>query len=202
MSQSIKPPVTVRDIALATGLHHTTISLGLRNSPKLRPETLKKIQSAAKRLGYVPDPMLSALNAYRQGKRAPRYQATMAWINNWPDPGRVTVDCDVSPILRRGARSREAARLHHRGILAGQAGDESRANGGHPARAQHSGPADGTTPRRTRVAVAARLQPLLRGGIRLLDSAAGAQRRDQPSLSLDQPAAGEIARAGPTAASA
>ena len=85
MSQTIKPHVTVRDIAAATGLHHTTVSLGLRNSPRLRPETLRKIQDAAKRLGYAPDPMLSALNAYRQSKRAPHYQATIAWINNWPD---------------------------------------------------------------------------------------------------------------------
>jgi LacI family transcriptional regulator len=85
MSQQIRPHVTVRDIAKATGLHHTTVSLGLRNSPRLRPETLQKIQDAAKRLGYTPDPMLSALNAYRQSKRPPHYQATIAWINNWPD---------------------------------------------------------------------------------------------------------------------
>lgn len=85
MSETINHPVTVRDIAKMTGLHHTTVSLGLRNSPRLRPETLQKIQNAAKKLGYTPDPMLSALNVYRQSKRAPHYQATLAWINNWPD---------------------------------------------------------------------------------------------------------------------
>jgi LacI family transcriptional regulator len=85
MTDSIKSRVTVRDIASATGLHHTTISLGLRNSPKLRPETLQKILRAAEHLGYIRDPMLSALNAYRQSKRPPHYQATIAWINNWPD---------------------------------------------------------------------------------------------------------------------
>jgi LacI family transcriptional regulator len=84
MKGSTKPRVTVRDIAEATGLHHTTVSLGLRNSPKLRAETLQKIMAAAERLGYIRDPMLSALNAYRQSKRPPHYQATIAWINNWP----------------------------------------------------------------------------------------------------------------------
>jgi LacI family transcriptional regulator len=84
MSEVIKPHVTVRDIAAATRLHHTTVSLGLRNSPRLRPETLELIQKTADRLGYAPDPMLSALNAYRQSKRRPHYQATIGWINNWP----------------------------------------------------------------------------------------------------------------------
>jgi LacI family transcriptional regulator len=86
MPEENTSPVTVRDIAKVTGLHHTTVSLGLRNSRRLRPETLKVIQNAAASLGYSPDPMLSALNAYRQSKRRPKYRATLAWINNWPDP--------------------------------------------------------------------------------------------------------------------
>jgi DNA-binding LacI/PurR family transcriptional regulator len=83
-----KPRTTIQDIAQATGLHHTTVSLALRNSPKLRPETRLKIQDAAKKLGYSPDPMFSALSMYRQAKRLGRrtaYQATLGWINNWPD---------------------------------------------------------------------------------------------------------------------
>ena len=85
MADTFNPPVTIRDIAAATGLHHTTVSLALRNSPKLRPETLNKIQDMAKKLGYKPNPMLTALNAYRQSKSPPHYQSTIAWINNWPD---------------------------------------------------------------------------------------------------------------------
>jgi LacI family transcriptional regulator len=105
MSQSIKPHVTVRDIATATGLHHTTVSLGLRNSPRLRPETLRKIQEAAKNLGYTPDPMLSALNAYRQSKRAPHYQATIAWINNWSEEDEM-LGIDTFRQYYEGARDR------------------------------------------------------------------------------------------------
>ena len=76
-------PVTVRDIAAAIGLHHTTVSLGLRNSSRLPPATLEKIQRTAQELGYTPNPMLSALNAYRKAKSPVHYQATIAWINNW-----------------------------------------------------------------------------------------------------------------------
>ena len=83
--KDIMPRTTIRDIARLTGMHHTTISLALRNSPKLRRETRLKIQKKAKELGYSPDPMLSALNVYRQTKRPAQYQATVAWINNWPE---------------------------------------------------------------------------------------------------------------------
>jgi LacI family transcriptional regulator len=81
-----KPRPTILDIARATGVHHTTVSLALRDSPKLRPETRLKIQTAAKKLGYSPDPMFLALSMYRQARRQgrrPAYQATLAWINNW-----------------------------------------------------------------------------------------------------------------------
>lgn len=79
------PRVTIRDIAAATGVHFTTVGLALRDSPRISPETRSKVHAAAEKLGYKPDPMLSALNAYRQTKRRPHYQATIAWVNNWPD---------------------------------------------------------------------------------------------------------------------
>src|ERR1044072_3740665 len=77
--------VTIRDIAAKAGVHFTTVGLALRNSPRISPETRQKVQAVADRLGYQPDPMLSALNAYRQTKRRPTLQAAIAWINNWPD---------------------------------------------------------------------------------------------------------------------
>lgn len=77
--------VTIRDIAAKAGVHFTTVALALRGSPRISQQTRKSIQALAVKMGYSPDPMLSALNAYRQTKRRPHYQATLAWINNWPD---------------------------------------------------------------------------------------------------------------------
>jgi len=34
----------------------------------------------------VPDPLLFALNAYRIGTHTPKFQAVIAWINNWTNP--------------------------------------------------------------------------------------------------------------------
>jgi LacI family transcriptional regulator len=45
--------VTIPDIAVAAGVSKSTVSLALQDSAKLRPETRKKVQRVAKRLGYV-----------------------------------------------------------------------------------------------------------------------------------------------------
>ena len=57
--------VTQREIAHAAGLHFSTVSLALRNSPLLPLATRKKVKQIAQSLQYQPDPMLAALNAYR-----------------------------------------------------------------------------------------------------------------------------------------
>lgn len=82
-SNSGMPPfrVSLRDIAKATGLHFTTVALALRDSPKIRLQTREKVKEVAHSLGYRPDAMLAALNAYRVAKRTPHYQATIGWIN-------------------------------------------------------------------------------------------------------------------------
>jgi len=76
--------ITIRDIARRAGVHFSTVSLALRNSPRLRPELRERIRAAAAELGYVPDPAMAALSAYRNAVRPVHYQATLAWVNNWP----------------------------------------------------------------------------------------------------------------------
>jgi LacI family transcriptional regulator len=78
------PRITVRDIAAKADLHFTTVALALRDSPMLNVETKRRVRELAESMGYRPDPMLTALNAYRKTRGSPNYQATIAWINNWP----------------------------------------------------------------------------------------------------------------------
>lgn len=78
--------VSLRDVALAAKVSHVTVSLALRDHPKISAKTRERVRAAAKRLGYKPDPMLRALAEYRKTKRVARYQATLAWINNFPMP--------------------------------------------------------------------------------------------------------------------
>ena len=81
--------VTLRDIATQAQVHISTVSLALRNSPKLRPEMCARIQKIAADLGYTPDPAMAALVAYRKGVQTLSYQSTIAWLNNWPVPGKL-----------------------------------------------------------------------------------------------------------------
>lgn len=73
---------TQSDIAALAKVHRTTVSLALQNYPYIAKKTREKILRIARKLGYKPDPMLSALVAYRSQKRTPSYQGTLAWLVN------------------------------------------------------------------------------------------------------------------------
>lgn len=73
--------ISQRDIAERAGVHFTTVSLALRNSPTLPEATRQRIQNLAMEMGYRPDPMLSALQAYRKTVRTAGHEGAIAWIN-------------------------------------------------------------------------------------------------------------------------
>lgn len=76
------PRVTQTDIARAAGVHNTTVSLALRNSPAIPEGTRKRIQALAEEMGYHPDPALRALVAYRKGCAVRDRKETIAYITN------------------------------------------------------------------------------------------------------------------------
>jgi LacI family transcriptional regulator len=77
--------VTLQDVATACGFHRTTVSMALRAHPAIAGETRRLVEAAAARLGYVPDPVLSALMAYRNGRRPPAFHSGIALLNCHPD---------------------------------------------------------------------------------------------------------------------
>lgn len=72
----------MQDVAEAAGVHRTTVSLALRDSPKLPAATRAQVQAVAKRLGYRPDPLVSALMTARVSRRHPTHQGTLAFLSN------------------------------------------------------------------------------------------------------------------------
>ncbi len=71
---------TQSDVAKKAGVHISTVSLALRNHPRIPVETRNRIHKIAKELGYTPDPMLSALANYRERGRPVTFHGTLAWI--------------------------------------------------------------------------------------------------------------------------
>ena len=63
-----------------------TVSRALRGDRSIPPATRAKIRAEADALGYRPNPMVSALMARLRATRTPSYQATLAWLNDHPEP--------------------------------------------------------------------------------------------------------------------
>lgn len=104
----IKPP-TQADIARAAGVHRTTVSMSLRDHPRIPKETRDHVQRIAKELGYAPDPMLVALSQYRKALRPSAYQGTIGWlVNNRPGFDWMA----VSMFREQYEGARESARVH------------------------------------------------------------------------------------------
>ncbi|MDF7798627.1 LacI family DNA-binding transcriptional regulator [Pontiellaceae bacterium B1224] len=84
-----KRSVTLRDIARELGISHVTVSLALRNHPRISDVTKKRVKAKAEEMGYHPDPMLSALSHYRLTSKEKPQQAALAWINPLQHPEKL-----------------------------------------------------------------------------------------------------------------
>ena len=76
------PRVTQQDIAKKAKVTRATVSMALNNHPSIPEKTRTRIARIAAQLGYSPDPMLSALAAYRSRNRPPTFHGTLAWLVN------------------------------------------------------------------------------------------------------------------------
>tara|TARA_R100000027_G_scaffold61790_2_gene53426 strand:- start:8358 stop:9365 length:1008 start_codon:yes stop_codon:yes gene_type:complete len=75
--------VTLRDIAEKAGVHLSTVSLALRNHPRISEKTRVRIQNLARELEYVPDASMSALASYRNSIRPHEVRTGLAYLSDW-----------------------------------------------------------------------------------------------------------------------
>lgn len=73
----------LKDIAAKVGVSTMLVSIALRGMPGVSEQTRKKIQACAKKLGYHPDPALSALADYRRRIRPSSSFAQLAYVTNY-----------------------------------------------------------------------------------------------------------------------
>ncbi|HEX2853829.1 MAG TPA: LacI family DNA-binding transcriptional regulator [Opitutaceae bacterium] len=74
---------TLQDIADRIGVHRSTVSLALRDHPRISLEVRRKVQAAARRLGYRINPLISALMKSRRSRR-PVKNLALAFVTNYP----------------------------------------------------------------------------------------------------------------------
>jgi len=75
--------VTLDDIAKAAGLSRSTVSYALRNNPLASPQTRSHVQALAQKMGYTPNPLVSALMTHRRGSRQVEAQGVIAYVTSF-----------------------------------------------------------------------------------------------------------------------
>ena len=101
--------VILRDIARRLGVTHATVSMALRNHPAISEKRREQIQRVARQMGYVPDPYLAGLAAYRRATVPAGIRSAIAWINHWEQPEDLRKHGEFD-LYWRGAQT--AARLY------------------------------------------------------------------------------------------
>ena len=81
--------VTMREIAKELGVTHVTVSLALRNHPRISESMRTRIHKKAEAMGYVPDPMLAAMQNVCRAESEKNIQSELAWFNVWKDPKKL-----------------------------------------------------------------------------------------------------------------
>lgn len=79
-----KGRVSLRDIAAAAGVCLMTVSLSLRDNPKISQTTRERVQQLARELGYHPDPEISRLMKRLRISRTARGSTSLAILDFYP----------------------------------------------------------------------------------------------------------------------
>jgi LacI family transcriptional regulator len=78
------PDVTLAAVAERAGVHRSTVSLALRNHPRIPEETRRRIQALATQMGYRPNPLVSALMQLRRSMGPVPVRANLAYLTAFP----------------------------------------------------------------------------------------------------------------------
>lgn len=78
------PAINVREIAKAAKVSHTTVSLALRNHPRVSERTRQRICTLAAKMGYRPNALVSALMRHIRSNRQVATQEVVAFLTGGP----------------------------------------------------------------------------------------------------------------------
>ena len=75
------PAPSLRDLARQLGLSHTTVSEALRDNPRVKIETRKRVQKVAQEAGYRHNPLAGALMSEMRRSRTGTFRGVIAVID-------------------------------------------------------------------------------------------------------------------------
>jgi len=98
---------TYDSIAVAAGVSKSTVSLALRKSPKVKEATRLRIQKTATKLGYRPNPLVSAQMSHIRSRKKRKTVTTIGFLNTWYDNRtRKRLKWHIIGRFARGAKDR------------------------------------------------------------------------------------------------
>ncbi len=98
-------PVTIKDLARAAGVSHTTVSRALHDHPAISAETIARVKELAVSMGYVP-------SATARGLKTRRTRALGVIVSNVDDPFWGEVMYGVDDVLHPAGYSFFVAATH------------------------------------------------------------------------------------------
>lgn len=101
-----QPRPSCKTIAQEAGVSRMTVSMALRDHPRVAPETRKRIKKIAEEQGYTPDPNLTELMRYLRKRNISKEEPVIAILNGKDKP--VEELGEDSKLIREGARERAA----------------------------------------------------------------------------------------------
>lgn len=75
--------VSLKDVASVAGVHPTTVSMALRNHPRIPEVTRTRLKKLAEEMGYTRDPALVALVEYRNSLYRSKSPPVIAFLTKW-----------------------------------------------------------------------------------------------------------------------
>ncbi len=80
------PNVSLREVAKTAGCSATTVSLALRNDPRISEATRQRVKEVAEKLGYRPDPLVAIYQAHVRARVRKPVQFAIGWVNDFEKP--------------------------------------------------------------------------------------------------------------------
>lgn len=98
---------SIASVARMAGVAKSTVSLALRDSPKLPEQTRLKIKKISRKLGYRPNPLVSAQMAQIRRSNPPKTVTTIGFLNTWVDSiHNKRLKWEIMGRYHRGAKKR------------------------------------------------------------------------------------------------
>ena len=105
MKENLRP--SCKTIAQVAGVSRMTVSMALRDHPRVAVATRERIKKIAKEQGYTPDPNLTELMCYLRKRDVSKEEPVIALLNGKRKP--LSELSGEALLIREGARERAAA---------------------------------------------------------------------------------------------